>query len=373
MSYRWLFFCIPGLSACGHFSNDKTIDPKDNAVEMALTGAKPVDKFFSDVYDTVKFIPLETSKQSYLSFVNDVLYFSGNYFIKDNTQQCIFCFDEKGKFRFKVFPRGKGPLELNGITDYTINTSQHTLEVFDFSLAKIVSFDFTGNPIGEKRFNYYLREFTRESNGDYVVYAPDLFNDKTTDKIPGGAFVTDSTGKYKYSFLVTNVAGNYTQPMNCLSGFGDSITLVSNYSKSVFLINNDKISKTFRIRYDDDWVMSMLTSNGSGSHLNITFRKQVKENTGLTVYLDESDHSQTHLNRMFNNLFVMPLIIPYFYKDAQTMVGFVSGLELKKIDEFIKRTNGLKVDERLIGQLLTLSKTMTENDNPVMITLHLKK
>lgn len=372
MKFRWLFFCTLLLSGCGHPDDTVTVNAKDNAADVSLNGPKTVDKFFSDVFDDVSFIPLESSKQSFLSFVNDVLYFKGNYFIKDNTQQCIFCFDEQGKFKFKVFPRGKAPLELNDITDYTINTTRETLEVFDFSLGKIVSFDLSGNPIREKKFNFYLREFARQSNGDYVVYAPDLLNDKTTDKIAPGAFVTDSTGKYKYSFLVTHAGGAYTQPINCLSGFGDSITLVSNYSKDVFLINNDKVSKIFKLKYDKDWVQSLITSYGSGGNINITYRKEVTDNSGNPVYLNASSHSQLHLNRMFNNLFVMPVIIPYFYKDSQTMIGFMTALDLKKLNDYIKQSGALKINKPLTDQLVAIAKTMTENDNPVMITFRLK-
>jgi 6-bladed beta-propeller len=372
MKIKWFFFCTLLLSACGHSDNTITINTKDNSADVGLIDPKKVDKFFSDVFDEVKFIPLESSKQSYLSFVNDVLFFKGNYFIKDNTQQCIFCFDEQGKFKFKIFPRGKGPLELNGITDFTINTGQSTLEVFDFSLGKIVSFDLSGNPLSEKRFNYYLREFSRESNGDYVVYAPDLLNDKTADKIAPGAFVTDSTGKYKYSFLVTHTVGNYVQPINCLSGYGDSITLVSNYSKDVFLINNDKISKIFRLQYSQDWTQSLITSNASGGRVNISYRKDVTDNTGNPVYLNVADHSQLYFNRMFNNLFVMPVIIPYFYKDSETMIGFMTALDLKNLNDYLKRAVGLKVDQQLVDQLQAIAKTLTENDNPVMITMHLK-
>jgi len=372
MNYKWLFFCALALSGCMHSDDTVTKDVRDNATEVALTGAKPENKFFTDVFDTVEFLPLETGKQSYLSFIDDVLYFKGNYFIRDNSQHCIFCFDEDGKFKFKIFPRGKAPLELNSITDFTVNTRQELLEVFDFTLGKIVSFDLSGNPVSEKRFNYYLREFSRQSNGDYVVYAPDLYNDKTSSKIASGAFVTDSMGNYKYSFLVTKVTGMYTEPINCLSGFGDSITLVSNYTKDVYLINNGNISKTFRIKYDDNWVQSLITTNGYGSNTTITYRKEIKDNTGLTAYLNGGNHSQQHLNMMFNNLFVMPIIIPHLVKDSRTMVGFVTALDLKKMGDFVNHKGGLKVNEVLTGRLLALSKTMTENDNPVMIMLHLK-
>ena len=343
-----------------------------NATDVNLNSPKKVDKFFSDIFSVVSFIPLENGKQNPLSFVDDVLYFKGNFFIKDNAQHCIFCFDEQGRFKFKIGPRGKAPFELANITDYTINTSQESLEVFDYSLGKIVSFDLSGKPFREKRFNYYLSEFSRQSNGDYVVYSPDLLNDKTTDTIAPGAFVTDSAGKFKYSFLFTQTEGGYTQPINCLSGFGDSITLVSNYSKDVFLINNNKVTRLFQLNYDKDWAHSLITSYASGSNINITYRKDISDNNGNPVYLNASSHSQLHLKGMVNDLFLMPVIIPYFYKDGKTMISFLTARDLKKIDDYLKQKGSFKVNKQLTDQLLAIAGTMTENDNPVLITLRLK-
>lgn len=346
--------------------------PVGNTVDVNLNSPQKIDKFFSDIFSDVSFIPLENDKQSPLSFVKDVLYFKGNYFIKDNTQECIFCFDEQGKLKFKVEPRERVPFELASITDYTINTSQESLEVFDFELGKIVSFDLSGNPFREKKFNYYLREFARQSNGDYVVYSPDLVNDKTADMIEPGAFVTDSAGKFKYSFLHTQTSDTYTTPINCLSGFGDSITLVSNYSKDVLLINNDKVIKLFQLKYDNDWEQSLITSYASGGNINITYKKDITDGNGNTVYLNAANHSQLHLGYLFNDVFVMPVIPPLFYKDGRTMIGFVTAHDLKKIDDFLRQNHSSRVNKQLTDQLRALAGTMTETDNPVMITLRLK-
>jgi len=369
-----LLFCMIMPAGWRHSGNTDRVNVKQDTAGVDLNSPKKVGKLFSDIFSDVSFIPLENGKQSPLSFVNDVLYFKGNFFIKDNTHECIFCFDERGKLRFKIEPRERAPFELASITDYTINTSQESLEVFDFSLGKIVSFDLSGNPFREKRFNYYLREFSRQSNGDYVVYSPDLLNDKTPNTIEPGAFVTDSTGKFKYSFLLTQTSDVYSEPINCLSGFGDSITLVSNYTKDVFLINNDKVIKLFRLKYDDDWEQSLITSHASGSNINITYRKDIADNSGNPVYLNAVSHSQLHLKYMFNDLFAMPVITPIFYKDGRTMIGFLTAGDLKKIDEFVRQRDSLtlKVDKQLTGKLLAIAGKMTENDNPVMITFRLK-
>jgi len=369
-------FLILFVFSCGQAdnkSNSRNTSVQNNAVDVRLTGSKPEDKFFSKVFRDVKFLPLETSKQSFLSFVSDLLYYKGNYFIKDNSQQSIFCFDEGGKFKFKIFPKGKGPLELNDITDFTVNTRRETLDVFDFSLGKLVSFDLSGTPVREKRFNYYLREFACTSTGDYVIYAPDLINDKTTTKIKPGAFIVDSLGNYKYSFLNTSVTGTYTQPINCLSGYGDSIVLVSNYTKDVYLVNNETISKVFSLQFSEDWVLGMITSNSSGGRLNINYRKDVTSGKGYPVYLNIKDHSQLHLENMFNDLFLVPVMIPYFYKNAGTMVGFLTPLDIRKINDYLKiQAAKDRANPRLTGEIIALSQKLSEYDNPVLIEFNLK-
>lgn len=358
---------------------NKSIDPKKETFPFTKayhTSVLDIDKVkpeiipVSKVFSDIAFTKLETTTQSRLASVDEILFYKNLYLIFDIKQKSIICFDSEGKFKFKIFPAGKGPLEVNGISDYTINILNNTIDIYDFSLQKIVSYDLSGKAIREKKFKYLLREFACTGNGDYVVYAPDLFN--SDNSVPGGAFIVDSLGNFKYSFLSTNINGMYGQPINCLSGFGDSITLTSNYSKDIFLINNDKISKILKINYRDKWEDNLLLSQSSGSWLNIVYRKELNSPKSYSSFFNIQTGKQYNFEYIINDLFSLPIAIPYFYKDGNTMIGILSAEGVKETLKNTLQNKNSYTNEKLFNEVTALMNNMLNSDNPLMIKLTLK-
>lgn len=343
---------------------------QNKGVYVDLIDSHRSDVLFSDVFRSVEFIPLESGTADSITFVNDVLYFKGLNLIRDIPRNAIFCFDDAGKFKFRIGSGGLPPYDLGSIADFTINKKEGTIEVFDFS-GKIIGFDLSGLPRYARKFNYNLTEFACTGNGNYVIYSPNQFNTDGKDTIAPGAFLVDSAGKFKKSILKIT-ATDYIRPMNCLSGFGDSIVLVSNYSRDVYLVNNENVTNIFRVGFDErkyKWSQGLMTSNASGDRMNIIYRRDLSSGDGSSVFLSIDSHKQFFFNKVENDLYGLPSIMPYFYQDARTMVGFLlpADLQLLKQDRF----KNVKADPALISQLLTLCGKLKEGDNPVMVKFHL--
>ena len=368
-----LLFLVILILSCNEKPNTKFSDTDSNKYGKGsivnLTNDEPKDYLVSDLFKTADFIPLETSEQSRLTEIDEVLFFNGIYIIFDIRQKCLFGFDENGKFKFKIFPSGKGPLELNDITDYTINKKNNLIDIYDFSQRKIISFDMDGYAKKEKKINYFFREFSCTSSGDYVLYSPDMEN----ESIKSGAFIVDSSGKFKHSFLKTSPQGQYIQPVNCLSGFGDSIILVSNYTKDIFIINNENIKKKFAINCANDWTQSLILSNGSGGLLNFVYRKELDNPKSFSVFLNVASDKELHFNYILNDLFTLPFAIPHLFKDSKTLLAFINP-EQKK--DFQKVLNQDKLppaaNKQLISQIKDVLSKMETSDNYLMIKLAMK-
>ncbi|WP_152969753.1 6-bladed beta-propeller [Pedobacter sp. Hv1] len=335
-----------------------------------LENDSPKDYLVSDLFKSAEFIPLETTNESRLTEINEVLFFDGIYVILDIRQKCLFGFDKNGRFRFKIFPKGKGPLELNNITDYTINKKNKSIDIYDFSQRKIVSFDMLGNPLHEKKIDFFFREFACTSKGDYIIYAPDLVN---SESVGSGAFVIDSLGKFERSFLKIDAKGKYIQPINCLSGYGDSIILVSNYTKDIFIINNDKINKRFTVNYPNDWMQSLMLSNGSGSLLNFVYLKKLDDPKSFSVFLNAITGREYHLNFILNDLFALPITIPHLFKDSQTLLVFLNAEQKNDFQKILSQKN-LPPDfnKKLLNQLKLTVDKMEPSDNYLMIKLDVR-
>jgi 6-bladed beta-propeller len=340
-------------------------------VYVDLIDSHGSDKLFSDVFRSVEFIPLESGTTDSITFVNDILYYKGLYLIRDIPRNTIFCFDSAGKFKFRIGSGGLPPYDLGRFADFTINKKEGTVEVFDFS-GKIIGFDLSGAPRYARKFNYSLTEFACTGNGNYVIYSPNQVNSDGKDTIAPGAFLVDSAGKFKKSILKIVAPESYIQPINCLSGYGDSIVLVSNYSHDVYLVNDENVTKIFRIGFDEskfDWSQGLIASYASGDQMNINYRRDPSSGEGSSVYLSIDSQKQLFFGKTVNDFFGLPSIIPYFYQDAQTMVGFLLPADLQLLKE--DRFKNVQADPALISQLFGLSGRLRKGDNPVMVKFHL--
>jgi len=74
-----------------------------------------------DVFSDIDIVQLETSKECFITTIHKVEYHYGHYYIFDLRGQEVLCFDDRGKFVFKISDAGKGPNEYVYISDFTID------------------------------------------------------------------------------------------------------------------------------------------------------------------------------------------------------------------------------------------------------------
>ena len=323
---------------------------------------------FGDLFSSVEFLPLQPYPGDSVPYVNNFLYYKGHYLIRDIRQKSIFCFDDSGNYKFRITEAGDSSASPHSIGDYTINIKANTMEVFDFD-GKIIGFDFSGHQLYTRPFPFKLTEFACTAEGDYVVYSPDRYNDKGKDTIAPGAFVVDSSGRLKYRIIETSIESTYTMPENCLSGYGDSILLVSNYSPDVYLINLQHCSPLFRLSYDEkkyNWIQNMISSNGSGSRLNILYRRDMMSDKANFIFLDLKKNSW----RYFTQFHDLPIKAPYYYQDDTTMVGFLKPSEIPSLRQQISAFPG--ADRMFANGLSALSARLSPSSSLILVKFHLR-
>lgn len=77
-----------------------------------------------------------------LAKINRVIITENQIFISDSEPK-IVCYNHKGKVEYNLFKKGKGVGEFLKIVDFSIDTKQHLLKVYDSSLQKILYYDLT--------------------------------------------------------------------------------------------------------------------------------------------------------------------------------------------------------------------------------------
>lgn len=325
---------------------------------------------FGDFYSSVEFLPLQSYPGDSVPYVNNFLYYKGHYLIRDIRQKSLFCFDDSGNYKFRITEALDSSAGPHSIGDFTINKKANTIEIFDFD-GKIIGFDLSGRQLYTRPFPFNLTEFACTAEGDYVVYSPDRYNDKGKDTIAPGAFVVDSTGRLKYRIVETQIESAYTMPENCLSGYGDSILLVSNYAPDVYLIHLQHSSPLLHLSYDEkkySWMSNMISSNGAGSRLNILYRRDgIPNNKANLVFFDLKENSRRYFTQ-FRDLEAIEA--PQYYQDDTTMVGFLTPAEIPLLRQRIGSTPG--ADRMMANGLSALSGRLSPSSPLILVKFHLR-
>lgn len=104
-----------------------------------LSSTSPELKNLSEIATDIKYIPLETSPDAVMRFVNYLKATNDKYYI--NTVQELLCFDKSGKFLYKLDQQGRGPKEYVYLSDYDIRPE--TNEVIVLTRGKLYFYNET--------------------------------------------------------------------------------------------------------------------------------------------------------------------------------------------------------------------------------------
>ena len=85
------------------------------------------DIMLSEIVDSITVIPLETTDECLIGYINEIRYYNGHYHIYDHKNKSIFTFDEKGKFFKKFHKHGYAQGEYLTISGFRFDTDGYCM------------------------------------------------------------------------------------------------------------------------------------------------------------------------------------------------------------------------------------------------------
>jgi hypothetical protein len=254
ISHKIYFLILFILTLSCNSDKKKEIIGNDNVYTVDFDNIPKEEKIFaSSLFKKVTSIPLETTDESLIGYINEVQVFDGKIFVLDvGIAKGIFVFDTDGKFIRKIGRIGQGPGEYVGLSDFTIDKINHEIYLMDGSENRILIYDIdTGkyikriNLVEMKTSNYiqfvngrlYTDANTKsKSEENYLLYEIDL-----------------RTGKYKDSWLSDDYNKGWMGPMFFNNFFysrnyPNSPKYVQAFMDTVFAIEKEGFSSFLTVR-----------------------------------------------------------------------------------------------------------------------------
>jgi hypothetical protein len=121
------------------------------AVETIPVSIENLNKgYFSEIFDSVKYIPLETTDDILIANITKIHYVDNRFFIYDKQTMSVFAFDEQGHCVWKIQNKGNGPREYTQLLGFDVDKNSRKIYLY-CRLDKILVYDWDGKFIEEYR------------------------------------------------------------------------------------------------------------------------------------------------------------------------------------------------------------------------------
>jgi len=397
MRTKLLIFLMIIFCSCGRKSTKEAINA--GSVRVIDLISEPESEFtrVSDIATDLVYIPLQTTNNSLIRFINKIETLDNKIFIKSSSE--ILCFDNKGNFLYKLSKSGRGPEEYMDIFDFDISSDNKTLVTLSYIDKKISVFN---NNSTEYIFNKSINLnplVSSISKVSKISLIPETTNillsvDPNTGSERALSILISTDGdsvnfksncymiekEYKPNSYMVNMSLHYKYENKvCFKEFFSDTVFFVNRKTNEFqpglIFDSHGMGVSTRIRYDREyarshaaeyyWVNYIIETPGyiiyTYEH-NRGFHRMIYDkslNKKYKIAFEDALTDDINGGPVFDLDFYSENVI-YSYVDALTLKTYVAS------EEFTKAKVS---DPKKKEALKKLADSLKETDNPVLIVV----
>lgn len=178
MKYLNLFILSCFLFSCS--SQDVQSELKIQSIKADVDNAETL--FFSNYFEEVSYVPLETSDTFLLGLVTRMIINDNDLYLQSG--KSIFKFSlETGKGILNLSKLGNGPKEYKSLFDFSIDKKNENIEILDNNGKKIFTYSSEGDFLTSKEIPFMPFSFMKLNDDTYLFYNSNLSSDFSSSKI----------------------------------------------------------------------------------------------------------------------------------------------------------------------------------------------
>lgn len=125
---------------------------------------------FSEIFDDIQYISLETNEACYLSFLHQIQFDDLLIFFQDFNKNEVFVFDMLGHFKNRIGIIGKGPGEIIAYADFILDKEKNQIEILDAAKAQVIIYSYSGKFLGTKNL-ISAGSIEKTHKGNYMAWS----------------------------------------------------------------------------------------------------------------------------------------------------------------------------------------------------------
>lgn len=352
----------------------------------------PKEVMLSDIIDSIKIIPLETSEKILLGDISSIGQDEGKYFIQNGYDRLIYIFNTNGQFERQLVYKGNGPGEIQFPEDYTLDKINK--EVWLSNNNNFMRYDYNGSYLGKREYSLSFSDFCIDNKGIIYYYTAKTDNAHIQDGFLTGDLTAQNQNGEKETWFKSKLVGYYkpgdaittyssTHPF-CVQEDG-SITFYYTFTDTIYSIkNNKKIEPKYCIHLGKNSIPTNLLNNMPG----IDIKKYVQSNADLRWLVNNVFENNAYLYFTYLTGFEKSYTVIYNKKNRKTTNMYLTddlfGSQWLKIKDcnnnyFIGYLTAydMKINDKLSSyvneETLLMLKNLSPEDNPVIVEFTIKE
>lgn len=255
---RILYIVVIPLFCCCRFeSSNKEFSQfgTDNII-IVPSFTIPKQNNFSDIIDSIYYLPLEYSEESSIYYINKlVVTNSGEFIVFDKKMRKVMRFDSTGHFLNLIGECGHGPNEFLYPCDIAYNTFENTILVTDPPKNSILEYTLQGTLVRDINTQYYPSAIGIVDQDHYCIYSDFIVSISEQDQTYNYNIIEREESAICHFEKVENlgIAPGYT---NLFSSLGYRLFSKTPYSNMVLEYTKDSVIAIAKIIGEDsiNWI-----------------------------------------------------------------------------------------------------------------------
>lgn len=395
ITIAFLFF----ITGCGENRNTNRLNNAIYEVDLDKLESNGIGKM-SLFFKSVAPIFLETNDSCLIRQL-DGIQVSGDYlFILDRKSRNLLSFNKNGRFAGKIGSMGRGPGEYGFISDFTVDSENNIIFIYDTNNFKIQSYDFNGKfiksiPIDEQIHlkTAYLQYTDKGFFADYGFFGapteddnPLLINLQTQSGKIEERFLSSSEDNMGFQLIVYKDLGYFycrNSENPCYSPlYSNIIYSLSDQLKPYFMLKSNRLLKKKDVKEFDsnnDYFSKIPHLNKISSVQNFLeigpylVCDYLEHHYKRTVIFNRETQESNLYDILFDDLFYnSPNQYVYHYLGCADEKGIYAYTRLDDMPKLIEYFKNGSVGYAFDDEELVCINNLSDDSNPVLFYYEIK-
>lgn len=343
-----------------------------------------------NVYD-FKLIPLETTSEGIIGYIDNILYDSNFYFIHDRRNKKLLRFSKSGKFLNSIGTIGKGPNELLEMRDVAINTEKKFVSILDLKSRKIFRFKYSGEFIDSKPL-YYMASQLEYGNNSLIFGTSIVQKNKNIPLLESYRLIIADTNSIPSGLAFKSPDNSFVAATKRpLRKFNNSIYYNQPFSNGIWEVKENNLIPFIKFEFekngfpDEVWKKEISTielRKLMDKHIYFSGHFIINDKYSFFRFVSNRKVSSMFLNTSSKNLkygkdFKVSKNNPsmLLYRDP-IGVGennsFIAKIDATELFSYRKAVEKEKVESNFKPKYWEVIKNIEQTDNPLIVTYKLK-